>query len=40
MKEIILNQIDTLVKRIRKRYVNPNIVMYWDPNSDDKLTSE
>ena len=28
MKEIILNKIDTLIKRIRKTYINPNITMY------------
>ena len=40
MKEIILNQIGTLIKRIRKTYINPNITMYWDLNPDKTFTAE
>ena len=40
MKEIILNQIDTLIKRIRKTYINPDITMYWDLNPDKTFTAE
>ena len=40
MKEIILYQIDTLIKRIRKTYINPNITMYWDLNPDKTFTAE